>query len=469
MISLLLVSILADTPKAATPQPPLIRLAPQAAAKPPSALHYRLLPYTADLIAGNAAPFWHKAVNAERDVPHKITQEEYQWAESDFPLRDLPRPKVQAFVAQYGYALRMARQASLRDHCDWQQPLVTLQNMGDLPFPNIQSLRQIALILGIQCRLQLSERRFEDAADTLRTGLALARHIAEGNTMIESLVGIATAQLMLNRIEEWIAIPDSPNLYWPLSALPQPFIDMRRVLELELDTVYRWFPQLRELQKSTFTRREADGMLEGLFRKISGSPSPQDLKQKSWVAQRKLYFALLAAQVYPEGRQALLDKGRPAQEVDAMPIAQVALIYQLDEVDRIREDMVKWLALPPWQALPGLTHVAEEVRRIRSSNFIVKYFFPSFPGIFAARVRIEQHIAALRCAEALRLYASAHEGRPPTKWSDITSVPLPINPATGKGFDAFYEVKDGHALLNVQPLPGQPISTGRRFEWVLKR
>src|SRR5581483_4868535 len=136
MLSLLLVSILADTPKAERPQPPLIRLAPQATAKPPSALHYRLLTNSADLIVGNAAPFWHKAVSAERDVPHKITQEEYRWAESDFPLRDLPRPKVQAFVARYNNALRMARQASLRDHCDWQQPLVTLQNMGDLPLPN---------------------------------------------------------------------------------------------------------------------------------------------------------------------------------------------------------------------------------------------------------------------------------------------------------------------------------------------
>ncbi len=469
MLSLLLVSILADTPKAERPQPPLIRLAPQATAKPPSALHYRLLTNSADLIVGNAAPFWHKAVSAERDVPHKITQEEYRWAESDFPLRDLPRPKVQAFVARYNNALRMARQASLRDHCDWQQPLVTLQNMGDLPLPNIQSLRQIAFILGIQCRLQLSERRFEDVADTLRTGFALARHIAEGNTIIESLVGVSTAQLMLARIEEWIALADSPNLYWPLSALPQPLIDMRRVLELELDTVYRWFPQLRELQKSTLTRRQAEGMIEGLFRKISGSPSPQDLKQKSWVVQRKLFLAFLAAQVYPEGRQALLDKGRPAQEVDAMPIAQVALIYLLDEVDRVRDDIVKWLALPSGQALAGLMQVAEEVRQVRPSNLIVGYFFPSFPSIFAARVRIEQNIAALRGAEALRLYASAHEGRPPAKWSDITAVPRPINPATGEGFDAFYEVKDGRALLNVPPVAGQPISTGRRFEWLLKR
>ncbi|HEY7327568.1 MAG TPA: hypothetical protein VH592_08010 [Gemmataceae bacterium] len=454
--------------KAETLQPHTILLATQTAAKPPSALHYRLLPNSGESITGNAAPVWHKGIDAERDVTHKISQEEYKWAESDFPLRDLPRAKVQEFLARYSYALRIARQASLRDHCDWQQPLVTWQNMGDLPFPSIQSLRQIAFLLGIQCRLQLSERRFEDAADTLRIGFALARHVAEGSTLIESLVGSAIAQAMLSRIEEWMQISDSPNLYWPLTALPQPFIDVRRVLELELNTIYRSLPQLRELQNEKLSVREVEGMIETLFRAISGSPSPQDLKKRDWIALRKLRIATLAASIYPDARQALLDRGQAMAEVDAMPVVQVVLVYVLNDYDRQCQDVVKWLTLPPWQAMPGLAQMKNELRNAPLSNPL-NLLFPAVSNIFAARVRLEHHIAALRCGEALRLYASAHQGQPPAKWSDITSVPLPIDPFTGKGFDTFYDSKDGRALLNIPELPGQGLRTRWRFEWSLKR
>ena len=57
-----------------------------------------------------------------------------------------------------------------------------------------------------------------------------------------------------------------------------------------------------------------------------------------------------------------------------------------------------------------------------------------------------------------------HGGKVPAKWSDITTVPRPTDPATGEGFDAFYQVKDGVGILNVPALPGEPASTGRHFE-----
>jgi hypothetical protein len=89
----------------------------------------------------------------------------------------------------------------------------------------------------------------------------------------------------------------------------------------------------------------------------------------------------------------------------------------------------------------------------------------AFSKVFAAKVRLERDIAALRCGEALRLYAAEHDGNPPAKWSDIASVPLPVDAATGKGFDVYYEVKEGRAALNVPGFPGQGTRTGKRFEW----
>jgi hypothetical protein len=43
-------------------------------------------------------------------------------------------------------------------------------------------------------------------------------------------------------------------------------------------------------------------------------------------------------------------------------------------------------------------------------------------------------------------------------------VPLPIDPLTGKGFDAFYKVVDGKAVLEMPAMPGMGATTGRRYE-----
>ncbi len=46
---------------------------------------------------------------------------------------------------------------------------------------------------------------------------------------------------------------------------------------------------------------------------------------------------------------------------------------------------------------------------------------------------LEQQIALLRHVEALRLFAAEHDGKLPATLSDI-SVPLPLDPVTGKPF-----------------------------------
>ncbi len=452
-----------------TSLPPPIRLAVQATARPATALHYRLLPEPLERTPGNAAPLWQEAMLAERGKNQKISPEEDKWSDRrEMPLKNLPRPAVQAFLARHAVPLRLARQAARREYCDWQQPELTFQNLQDLIPGSIQGLRTIAFLLSVQCRYQLAERRFDDAIDTLRTGFALARHIGNSQTLIQELVAIAIAQIMLGRVEEWLQIPGSPNLYWPLTALPKPLLDVRQSMESELNTLYRSLPQLRELHQTSLTVREVDHLLEKLFHALNDL-SGSTKERGDLIVMQKLGIAVLAAKVYPEGRKSLLDQGHPAKEVDAMPMAQVALIYFLDQYDRMRDDILKWLALPSWQALPALTQMEKDMRTVSRNLSIFSALMPAFSKIYAAKVRLEMNIASLRCAEALRLHAAAHEGQPPAKWSDLTLVPLPLDPATGKGFDAFYQVKDGRAILDVPPLPGQGTQTRRRFELATKR
>ncbi len=101
-----------------------------------------------------------------------------------------------------------------------------------------------------------------------------------------------------------------------------------------------------------------------------------------------------------------------------------------------------------------------------SSNPLFTLVAPALLKTRWASVRLERQLAGLRGAEALRLYTAAHKGKVPAKWSDITEAPLPIDPVTGKGFDEFYQVKDGRAVLEVPAPPGQPVVVGRRYELV---
>lgn len=468
--SVLLLLLTAANAAQAAPAPPdgprRIPMTPRVPARPDGAFRYRLLPDPLDRKPGNAAPLWRLASDAYRDANHKLTNQEHDyWLGT--PLQKLSRKDGHDLLSHYTAALRLARQAACRERCDWELPPLTLQSIQEyLPLSMVQRCRELATLLSIQYRLQLAEGRFEDAAETLQTGFALARHLCQSDMLIQHLVGIAIGAIMFGRVEEWIETPNSPNLYWALAALPRPFLDVRRSVECELNTLYRSFPALRRLRKETGTARQVEEQVKELFAFLSkmmgnlvGARQPnvgEDL--------RKLGESIRKAEGYEEARKHLLDQGRALKEVDAMPKIQVVLLWHLDQYDRARDNALKAMALPPWEGRPYMDRAEKELHN--SGNPIFSLLAPALSKTYEAYLRSERQLAALRCAEALRLYAAAHGGKPPAKWSDIIDVPLPIDPVTGKGFDAFYELKDGRGVLEVPLSPSleNVASLRRRFE-----
>ncbi len=422
--------------------PKVIRLAPQAKAKEGGAFRYRLLPDPRDRTPGNAAPLWRLASDALREAKHKMTDEEFNYA-STSPQK-LPRKDVSDLLAHYKATFRLARQAACRERCDWELPPLTMQAIQEhLPLGMLQGYRFLASLLCIQYRLQLVEKRFDDAAETLQIGFALSHDLCSEGTVLQNLVGIAISAIMLGQVEEWIQTPDSPNLYWVLSALPRPFCDARRSIEHELNTIYRSYPALRRLRRETLTERQAEELAKGVFGYLRKTADEDALKR---------------------ARQYLLDLGRSEKEIDAMPKNQVLLLWYVEEYDRVRDDILKALTLPTWQARP-LVETAIKDARTKESN-ILRLLLPALEKTWMAHMRSERDFARIRCAEAFRLYAASHEGKSPAKWSDIAEVPLPLDPLTGKGFDDFYQVKDGRGILEIPPPPppGMPALLGRRYE-----
>src|SRR5262249_39386089 len=77
-------------------------------------------------------------------------------------------------------------------------------------------------------RGQVAGRHFDDAIGTAKTMFALARHLGEYPAEAANLVGLSVADLALDTLEEMVQQPDCPNLYWALTDLPGPLVDLRK-------------------------------------------------------------------------------------------------------------------------------------------------------------------------------------------------------------------------------------------------
>ena len=61
----------------------------------------------------------------------------------------------------------------------------------------------------------------------------MSRHYLRTPFLVTQLVCAHIDLMLLTRVEELVSQPNSPNLYWALSALPRPFIDLRPSIEME--------------------------------------------------------------------------------------------------------------------------------------------------------------------------------------------------------------------------------------------
>jgi hypothetical protein len=447
-------------------KPVTVRMEVKAGGFQDRALRYALLPEPLDLQPGNAALGWLRAGRAAAQSKDKFTAESGDWLDHvAFPLARFPKDRARAIVQANQSTLRLADQAARMDSCDWGMPPLTLQNLQQyLPLDEVQYCREVARFILLQCRLQLSEGKVPEAIRTLQTGFALARHVGEGDTLIHGLVAVAIAYLMLNELEEVAQLPGSPNFYWPLTVLPSPLVDVTRSMRYELDTIYRSVPALRNLNTSPLTPLSPQEVEETLVDLIRNVQMMQGEVASDW--QLRLGLAVLTTKFYPEAKQALLQRGWPRENVEAMPSLQVAGLYYIHEFNYLRDEMLKWSSVPLWESKPHLAALEKELA-VRTPNYL-NPFLLVMPAAMKSREsqgRLERKLAEMRCVEAVRMHV-AKTGKPPARLGDIEDAPLPVDPETGKGFDDFYKVEDGVGILQVPSFGGRPANTSRRYEIV---
>ena len=83
-----------------------------------------------------------------------------------------------------------------------------------------------------------------------------------------------------------------------------------------------------------------------------------------------------------------------------------------------------------------------------------------------ARARVQWLLESQRCIQAIRLYAKSH-GKLPNSLADITEVPIPLDPATGRAFE--YTCDGTKATLKLTRRPGEGPFYTPTYELTLRR
>jgi hypothetical protein len=449
-------AIAAATARAEDSGKPPTKIILQPASEPRAALKYQLLPPLLDRRPGNAAIQYLK-------VPHEQTRlfsDNAFWDTiekwSEMPLPELRKEvggegKKYAWIASQSSIIEMLDRGARCDSCDWDIP-IREHEFYTILLPDVQASRSSGRILAARARLQIAEGRYADAIHTLQTGYALGRHVAQGPTLINGLVGVTIAGMMSNQVETLIQQPDAPNLYWALSSLPRPLIDFRPGYDAEFASIYLSYPELRDLEKKDYPPEQWRRLLQKTVADLTKFMRLEVLSPQSDARSLLLVPSMLEG--YPRAKRFLIAEGRPAAEVEAMSAAQVILIYTMQTYDELRDDTFKWFSLPYPEARQGMGRSEKKLKESIASGReiipIATYFLPAVYNVKNAETRMTQKIAALDVLEALRLYAADHDGKLPESLKDITEVPIPLDPFRGEPF--IYE-RHGNSAKLESPFP----------------
>ena len=316
-----------------------------------------------------------------------------------------------------------------------------------MQLPHLSTFRRMIMAMQLQIRLKIADGQTDQALEMLQDGFYMGRSIAQGPTIIQDLVGIAITALLFKEVEGLMQTPDSPNLYWALTALPDPMIDMHSSLEYEREMLFIEFPQLRNLESEVLSPAQASAIISDL-QTLGGEMGDVPLKgllPVGWVMMH-----------YSDAKEYLARKGYSQQRIEALPAGQAVLIYQKQEYLEMRDSLFKWFELPYSQAQPHLKKGEQRLNDHLSTKGIKVNLFctflPALARISILQARLDRNIALLRTIEAIRMFAAGHSGQLPGSLAEITSVPIPADPMTGKDF-IYRRIDVRHARMEAPVAP----------------
>lgn len=437
-MSVVFVSILAGQFAAAQDESKEVTVEISPAAVPKAALENPLLPPRLETTPGNAALLYLRAATMSANLKTELSEfrkklEQYLNSSiEDFPVEDARKD-----VAVFDNALGELRIAARRRQCDWQLPIEESgTQLYYIELPEMHTLRDLARVLSVRTRIEIHDSHIDDAIDSLQTGFAMGRHIADAPFLINALVGVAVTEVTAERVLELAQSESSPNLYWSLTALPQPFIDMRQSLEFEAVSSLQVFPELVRADTVTgeASRIEFENFVNRFAKLATDSTNttgPEFQLRKRLVDTLKDDSAMKGVRSFLKNEGGFSDKA-----VQAMVPTQAVMIRERMLYIRLRDSLFIQSFLPLDQAQAGFDAWAANYEKLKEAGEglpLVALLLPGIDQACGVRARLQRRITGLRIIEAIRAYAVANNGNLPETLSNL-NLHIPNNPADGKPF-----------------------------------
>jgi hypothetical protein len=168
-------------------------------------------------------------------------------------------------------------------------------------------------------------------------------------------------------------------------------------------------------------------------RKLAAIWVPERLKDEAWLTAARKY---------------LTEHGYPADKVAKYPPEQVLFNKLQLRAKIFRDEALKWMNVPYWQAKDALADLEKEPGDLEEK--LSRMTALAVPNVRAAHLRLEVRLALLRVVEAIRLEAARNGGKLPASLSEVSN-PIPVDPATGKSFA--YKVDGLTAIIEGESIP----------------
>ena len=439
-----------------------VTLSPMAAPKPLS--NYYLTPQykeqqPGDQLSGFMKCFMEQALffNAENEAKRQKLNE--------MSLDELPKDVLEQFGMNAGIAYSpkydtmfvSIDRAARYSRTEWNEYFPSRKDGINWLLPEVQQMRRLASVLKLRLRGEIKAGQFDRAIETVKSLTGLAHMFESHPTIIGDLVGIAVQTIAWDGVEEMVAQPGCPNLFWSLVELPTPPFNSTRGYEGERAFITTQLDYLLALDRP-LTDPEASKVFDFVdgVSQVMGKLEAAPLDGfRRYLQSSRLRYALLAAD--PAGVEAargrLVGTGKMNPvAVKAFPPLQVVLTDDLLSYHVWRDELMKHRNLPLAESLAGMAEADRQVKA-QSHDLILAPLLPALSRYKIVEARNAQRVALLRVLEALRLHAAAGNGELPATLAD-TKLPMPLDPAIGKAFE--YGVKDGVATLSGGKIAKEP-------------
>ena len=163
---------------------------------------------------------------------------------------------------------------------------------------------------------------------------------------------------------------------------------------------------------------------------------------------------------YTNAKKALIEGGMTSEQVEEMPVGQVISIQASRAYRHTAQELEKLWYMPfavarqRQGAIEGRLQSEGYLNSIGQSKEIIpiaSLLLPAINACRSAQERLSRNLAAMQVIEALRMHA-AETGKFPASLEEVTIVPVPLNPATGKPFD--YKFDGETAVLDLPSSEG---------------